>query len=127
MRCVLISSPEPHKILNRFRIQISKKCRTNKKLKILLCLTKLREQNLERSSTLRVSRAEIWLTVYRSIYIIRMQEDFNSYWACAYLCTCLPCDPAGNINSLYNEKVYHSKSKSICINEMCVSIKLGAP
>ena len=34
---------------------------------------------LERSSTLRVSRAEIWLTVYRSIYIIRMQGSIDSY------------------------------------------------
>ena len=36
------------------------------------------EKKLDRSSTLRVSRAEIWLTVYRSIYI-RMQEDINCY------------------------------------------------
>ena len=36
------------------------------------------EKNQERSSTLRVSRAEIWLTVYRSIYI-RMQGDIDAY------------------------------------------------
>ena len=80
---------------------------------------------MKRSSTLRVSRAEIRLTVYRSIYI-RMQDDFDSYWARAYLCTCLPCDPAGKINSLNNEKVYHSESKFICMDEMCVDINLGA-
>ena len=95
-------------------------------MKSLLCLTKENENILKRSSTLRVSRSEIWLTVYRSIYLMRMQEDFNSYWACAYLCTCLPCDPTGKINSLNNEKVYHSERSLICMNEMCVNIKHGA-
>ena len=38
----------------------------------------------------------------------------------------LPCDPAGKINSLYNEKVYHSECSFICMNEMCVNIKPGA-
>ena len=54
-----------------------------------------------------------------------MQEDFDSYGACAYLYTCLPCDVAGKINSLYNEEVYRSRSKFICMNKMCVSIKSG--
>ena len=35
---------------------------------------------MERSSTLRVSQVEIWLTVYRSIYIIRMQGSIDWYW-----------------------------------------------
>ena len=39
-----------------------------------LKLQNSRKQFLERSSTLQVSRAEIWLTVYRSIYI-------DWYWA----------------------------------------------
>ena len=29
-------------------------------------------------------------------------RGFNSYRACAYLCTCLPGNTAGKINSLYN-------------------------
>ena len=78
------------------------------KLKILPCLTNTMKKSGDKSSTLRVLRAEIWLTVYRSIYIIRMQEDFNSYQARAYLYFLLPCDPAGKLKSLYNEEVYHS-------------------
>ena len=49
--------------------------------------------------------------------------DLHSYRACAYLCTCLPCDPAGKINSLYNEEVYHSRCSFKRMNEMCVKIK----
>ena len=51
----------------------------NMKLKILTLSNEKQENILERSSTLRVARAEIWLTVYRSIYIIRMQGSINSY------------------------------------------------
>ena len=39
---------------------------------------------------------------------------------------CLPCDPAGKINSLYNDEVYHWKSNSICMNEMCDDVSHGA-
>ena len=73
----------------------------------------------ERSSTLRVSRAKIWLTVYRSIYI-RMQEGIDSYWARALKYFFLPCDLAGKIISSYNNKVYHSESKFIWMR--CVMI-----
>ena len=84
------------------------------------------ENELERSSVLRVFRAEILLTVYRSIYIIRMQEDFDSYWARAYLYFFLPCDPAGEIESLYKEKVYRSEVSFTRMNEMCANIKYRA-
>ena len=80
---------------------------------------------LKGSSIQSVFRAEIWLTVCRSIYI-RMQEDIHSYWACALKMFFLPCDPAGNINSLYNEKVYRSECSFIYMNEMCMNIKPGA-
>ena len=64
------------------------------------------EKNLDGYSTLRVSRAEIWLMVYRLIYIIRMQEGFDSYWVRALKYFFLPCNPAGKINSLYNNENY---------------------
>ena len=57
--------------------------------------------------------------------VIRMQEGFDSYQARAYLYIFLPCDPAGKINSLYNEEVFHSRSKFLCMNKMCVSIQSG--
>ena len=107
------------------RLQISKKCWESNNLKNVLGLTKKTINILERSSTLRVSRAEIWLTVYRSIYI-RMQEGFDSHWARALKYFFLPCDPAGKINSLYNDEVYHSRCNYICMNEMCDNIKPGA-
>ena len=56
-----------------------------------------------------------------------MQEDIDLYRARALKYFSLPCDPTGKINSLYNEEVYRSESKFICMNEMCVSIKPGAP
>ena len=71
--CLALAQPQFHKMLNRLRNQISKKNK-KKDLQILPCVMKKMKNILERSSTLRVSRAEIWLTVYRSIYIIRMQR-----------------------------------------------------
>ena len=39
----------------------------------------------------------------------------------------LPCDPGWMIESSPKHKVYHSKSKFICMNEMCDDIKSRAP
>ena len=60
------------------------------------------------------------------LLIIRMQEGFDSYWARALKYFFLPCDPAGKINSLYNEEVFHSNSKFVRMNDMCVDIRFGA-
>ena len=55
-----------------------------------------------------------------------MQEGFDSYWARALKYFFLPCDPAGKINSSYNEEVYHSEAKFIYMDKMCVDASLGA-
>ena len=44
----------------------------------------------------------------------------------AYLELFLSCGPVWKINTLHNDEVYRSESNLICINEMCVDIKLGA-
>ena len=48
----------------------------NENLRFLLCLTNAMNKNDNGSSTLRVLRAEIWLTVYRSIYIRFLNTRF---------------------------------------------------
>ena len=53
-----------------------------------------------------------------------MQGGFDSYCARALKYFFLPCDPAGKIISSYNNKVSHSESKFICMNEMCDDINL---
>ena len=77
MSCMKVSALERREMKGFGADSISKKFK-NMIFWILTLSNENNEKNLERSSTLRVSRAEIWLTVYRSIYI-RMQEDIDWY------------------------------------------------
>ena len=63
-------------------------------------------------------RAEIWLTVYRSIYMLLVGSKPR-----AYLYFFLPCDLGWMIENSLKNKLYHSKSKFICLYEICVDIE----
>ena len=78
MRCVMISAFEHLKNWVYGAAHFSKKMLKKWKVEKFTLSNEKNKNILERSSTLRVSRAEIWLTVYRSIYI-QMQGSIDSY------------------------------------------------
>ena len=90
---IIISGQESTKNISNFKKMSTKKY-------YLLCQTKNKTKILKRSSTLRVFRAEIWLTVSRSIHI-RMQEHIDLYQTRAFNFF-LPSELAKKINSVYN-------------------------
>ena len=71
-------NPEAFKKIEQIEVPNFKIKLKNIKLKVSTLSNETNGNIFERSSTLRVFRAEIWLTVYRSIYI-RMQGDIDSY------------------------------------------------